>query len=496
MVRAVGFLSLLLVSISLAQYVPLELDYTVQLPADSGSWDIMPLPNGYFIWVQAVTASDPEQTRLFWGTAGGTTFDSTDIACGSPMKASAFIPEGGAPAVYLASRFAADTTDSTIFRGYDLQSGQPVSPLIYLTNWSSEYYTWTDWRLVAAAAVPPPPQTTNRILAVVASECHHVQNVIGIAYNATYQQPIYFVNSLASDSSHFASPDACDFADWTVFGEDVYLMTSSRQHTLINHDERWTHFVGQRSTEYYSYGWDLLSYETLGRIPRECIPYPVACVYDSIAGFPRVFTRVADTCGSSDSSWAMYHWYDMRWTTPELYDFWCAADCVPGNSCEEFLCYDLERRVFDVLDAATGEWYGVTDTLSFDSSDARIIGRYEESFRRLVVRDGNQLNIYRFGEYNAADRSSTVIPDEFTLAVYPNPFNPSTHIDYYVPATSRVTLSVFNLMGEIVAVLADDFQTAGTHAVSFDGSSFSSGIYFCRLNSGNFVQTQKMVLLK
>src|SRR3989339_1629089 len=169
MVRAVGLLLLMLTSSSIAQYIPLELDDTVQLPADSGFWDVMPLPNGFFVWVQAVE-SNSEQTRLYWGTAGSNEFDSTDIACGAPMKVSAYISDGGAPAVYLASRFAADTTDSTIFRGYDLQSGQDISPLIHLTNWSTLYYNYSDWRLDAAVLIPPPPQITDRIIAVVTSD--------------------------------------------------------------------------------------------------------------------------------------------------------------------------------------------------------------------------------------------------------------------------------------------------------------------------------------
>ncbi len=79
---------------------------------------------------------------------------------------------------------------------------------------------------------------------------------------------------------------------------------------------------------------------------------------------------------------------------------------------------------------------------------------------------------------------------------YPNPFNPSTNIKYSVPETGNVKLSVYNTVGEEVAVLVDGFSESGFFEVSFNASSLPSGVYLYKLQSANSVQTKKMMLLK
>jgi hypothetical protein len=79
---------------------------------------------------------------------------------------------------------------------------------------------------------------------------------------------------------------------------------------------------------------------------------------------------------------------------------------------------------------------------------------------------------------------------------YPNPFNPQTEISFSLPAACQVTLDVYNIMGQRVATLVDRHLEAGEHAVTFDGRETASGVYFYRLNTSEFTDTQKMVLLK
>ncbi len=90
-----------------------------------------------------------------------------------------------------------------------------------------------------------------------------------------------------------------------------------------------------------------------------------------------------------------------------------------------------------------------------------------------------------------------VLPAKFALMQnYPNPFNPSTNIEYRLPQTSGVRLDVYNILGEKVATLVNGVQQAGVHTVNLDGSSMPSGVYFYRLQTGQFVATSKMTLLK
>ena len=90
-----------------------------------------------------------------------------------------------------------------------------------------------------------------------------------------------------------------------------------------------------------------------------------------------------------------------------------------------------------------------------------------------------------------------IIPNQFALYQnYPNPFNPTTNIKFDLPEASWVTLKVYNIIGQEVASLINGEVNAGYHSVSFDGSKLPSGTYIYRLQTGNFIQTKKMVLLK
>ncbi len=86
---------------------------------------------------------------------------------------------------------------------------------------------------------------------------------------------------------------------------------------------------------------------------------------------------------------------------------------------------------------------------------------------------------------------------EFSLNQnYPNPFNPSTKISFTLPQSTNVKLSVFNLLGEKVAELVNEFKSSGFYEVDFNGSDLTSGMYLYRLEAGEFVTTRKMTLIK
>jgi ligand-binding sensor domain-containing protein len=89
------------------------------------------------------------------------------------------------------------------------------------------------------------------------------------------------------------------------------------------------------------------------------------------------------------------------------------------------------------------------------------------------------------------------VPAAYSLEQnYPNPFNPTTTIKYGLPNTSRARLTVYDILGREVSVLVNERREAGLHEVTFDGSNLASGVYFYRLQAGDFVSTKRMVALK
>ncbi len=98
----------------------------------------------------------------------------------------------------------------------------------------------------------------------------------------------------------------------------------------------------------------------------------------------------------------------------------------------------------------------------------------------------------------AVDKKQNVLPQKFSLMQnYPNPFNPATTIVYTLSHQSTVSVNVYNISGERVAVLVEkSIQNAGEHAVTFDGGGLSSGVYICRMEADGEVLTKKMMLVK
>jgi hypothetical protein len=94
-------------------------------------------------------------------------------------------------------------------------------------------------------------------------------------------------------------------------------------------------------------------------------------------------------------------------------------------------------------------------------------------------------------------QTASIQPAVYSLeAAYPNPFNPSTTLKCGLAQAGQVTLTIYNLNGQKVATLVDGFREAGAHEITWNAAQMASGIYLCRMQSGNFTAIQKMVLLK
>jgi hypothetical protein len=94
------------------------------------------------------------------------------------------------------------------------------------------------------------------------------------------------------------------------------------------------------------------------------------------------------------------------------------------------------------------------------------------------------------------EAAAATLPTSFVLSTYPNPFNPATTLSFTLPKAGRTRVTVYDLQGREVKVLADGMMRAGEQKMTFDGSELPSGIYFAQVEAGEMVMTQKMMLLK
>lgn len=133
----------------------------------------------------------------------------------------------------------------------------------------------------------------------------------------------------------------------------------------------------------------------------------------------------------------------------------------------------------------------------------------------LVSPNGNSFNVYDYYSDNLLGTLSNnnkikingtnklkivkteIITADFKIGQnYPNPFNPSTKIDYQIPELTKVQIKIFDALGRELETLIDKEMEAGKYSINFDGSNYSSGIYFYELRAGNFRDIKRMILIK
>ena len=139
----------------------------------------------------------------------------------------------------------------------------------------------------------------------------------------------------------------------------------------------------------------------------------------------------------------------------------------------------------------------IVTSVTFDPDSANVVtdtlfiySNASES-PKLITLNGEGVKI------TTATGPADALPTQWVLyECYPNPFNPSTTIRYGLPSRSHVTLTVFNTLGQQVAVLQNGEQQAGYHEVRFDASGLASGVYLYRLTAGSYVETRRLLLLR
>ncbi|MBI4429710.1 MAG: CHRD domain-containing protein [Ignavibacteriales bacterium] len=150
----------------------------------------------------------------------------------------------------------------------------------------------------------------------------------------------------------------------------------------------------------------------------------------------------------------------------------------------------------------SGVWTTSDGTQPLTSAliDSLFSGKLYLNFHTTANGGGEIRGQLRFGSdvvVTAVEVVSDKAPSSFNLSQnYPNPFNPSTTIAFDIERTEHVSLRVYNLLGQEVATLLDEVKQPGSYKANFNANALTTGVYFYRLSTDNFVETRKMVLLK
>lgn len=155
--------------------------------------------------------------------------------------------------------------------------------------------------------------------------------------------------------------------------------------------------------------------------------------------------------------------------------------------------FDIERQ------AISGEW----EKVGFVNGNGNSNSPKEYSYVDNNLIGGSKF-LYRLkqvdndGQFTYTDAVEVeVVPNDYDLSQnYPNPFNPSTTIKFSVPKQTQLKINIYNMLGELIETISNGTYEAGYYTVSFNASNLPSGMYIYRIESSDFVQVRKMVLIK
>ena len=176
---------------------------------------------------------------------------------------------------------------------------------------------------------------------------------------------------------------------------------------------------------------------------------------------------------------------DMMWTIQ-----------LPGWVDSMGLIWNWEFRAGRWTWAHGGSSWGTRTAMSYCPDEETGVIVLTNGQSGWAVAEIEQL-LYDYAAENAeVIEPENAIPSEFSMIVFPNPFNNRSIIEFSLERAGQVKLSVYDLTGRIVAILADRYMSSGSHEIRFEASLLPSGVYFARLENNQRVQIQKLLLLK
>jgi arabinogalactan endo-1,4-beta-galactosidase len=220
---------------------------------------------------------------------------------------------------------------------------------------------------------------------------------------------------------------------------------------------------------------------------------------------------------------AMYRWmFDglksngAKWDIigMSVYPYWANLPWYTDDSLALITMKDMiSRYQTKVMVCETGYLYNQADTAKKFLTDLIEKTKSAGGLGVFYWEPESYNNGYDLGAWNPLTQEPTVALDAFSVAnitgvtvekninnydlkIYPNPFNPNTNIQYVIPSSSKTLIVIYDILGKEVARLVDSFKMAGNYNITWSAQNVPSGVYFCRMQSGNFVDTKKIILLK
>jgi hypothetical protein len=183
----------------------------------------------------------------------------------------------------------------------------------------------------------------------------------------------------------------------------------------------------------------------------------------------------------------------------ENYDARLEAKKIPLNfSGWKEIHMNINENEFKIISKIAGEDFSVLENeamgvqISFQTGKDFLPGKIETGIALIAERPNKEI------KQENAENNTSQNPDEsyFQTKNYPNPFNPTTTINYILKSATHVKITVYDRLGREVVVLADENQSEGEYNIEFNGSNLPSGIYFYRIKSPEKTEVKKMVLAK
>jgi hypothetical protein len=338
---------------------------------------------------------------------------------------------------------------------------------------------------------------------VIARECTNAGNQVGLRHWLSTNWCTSFTNILinTSNADYYPSAAYCEKGS----GNDSIYIAVERRVSSTEYEIRAIITCEWLTSNHYAYY--ITSAASGTKYERPCIT-----VQQQQASVPRriliTYTRnnLARYCFSNNGgqTWTV----DAALGTNGLADFtWCSSDSLTSGDGYAVACFVDQNG--DSVTVRRGNMTGSLGTYNYKRNSVMSTGTLapvcaiykngSNKYSAFSYAGQGPSNVYFNQEslVTGVNPVSGITPEVFSLKQnYPNPFNPVTSIKFEIPKSDFVSLKVYDVLGNEIAVLVNVNLAPNTYEISWDANRFASGIYFYKLEAGNFTETKKMMLIK